>query len=216
MCASNSRAVLVALVALAIAPPAIAQNSTVKIHEAAFNKFAAAVQPLQFSQRYVLRFTINTFWGRETITLCDSTVRARVTGLTFDIASSGITITGTGSGTWCGLIITAPNVRTSAVASFNSSTRTVRVTVGNVTVSPTVTIPVPDWARLLGLPARISVMLPSFTVGSALSIPPIPVDSGLLRVDAPAGPIAVPVAARNVQLFRRNGYLELTSNVQVR
>lgn len=216
MCVFSSRAALVALAALAIASPASAQNSTVKIHEAAFNKFAGAIQPLRFSQRYVLRFTIRTFWGTETITLCDSTVRASVTGINFDITPSGITITGRGTGTWCGLAISAPDVRMSASAFFNASSRTVRVSVGSVTVSPRVTISVPGWAQLLGLPPRITVMLPSFTVGSSLAVPPIPVDSGLLHVEAPAGPITVPVRARNVQLVRRNGYLELTSNVQVR
>ena len=201
---------------LLAAPPARAQNSTVKIHEAAFNKFANAIGPLQISRRYALRFTIQTFWGRETITLCDSTVTANIMNVRFDVAPSGITITGMGIGSWCGLPIIAPEVRMNASAVYNASSRTVRVSVGNVTVSPHVIIGVPDWARLLGLPPRIDVALPSFSIGASFAVPPIPVDTGLLHVDAPAGPITMPVGVNNVQLFRRNGYLELRSNVQVR
>ena len=213
----SSRAPLIALLGvLAIAPPASAQNSTLKIHESAFNKFAAVIGPLQFTRRYALRFTIRTFWGPEAITLCDSMVTANVINVRFDVAPSGITITGMGIGSWCGLPIIAPEVRMNASAIYSASSRTVRVTVGNVTVSPHVLIGVPDWARFLGLPATIDVALPSFSVGASFAVPPIPIDSGILHVDAPAGPIAVPVGARNVQLFRRNGYLELRSNVQVR
>jgi hypothetical protein len=214
----NNRALLVAAIGLlAIAPHASAQNSSVKIYESAFNKFAALIQPLQFTQRYALRFTIRTFWGsRETITLCDSTVVANILNVRFDIAPSGITITGIGVGSWCGLGILAPEVRLSATAFYSASSRTVRINVGNVAVAPRVIVPIPGWAQLLGLPSRIDVALPRFSVGASFAVPPIPVDSGLLHVEAPAGPIQVPVRARNVQLIRRNGYLELTSNVQVR
>ena len=213
----SRRVPLVAIfAALAIVPPASAQNSTLKIHESAFNKFATMVGPLQFSQRYALRFTIGTPWGPETITLCDSTVLANIINIRFDVAPSGITITGMGLGTWCGFPIIAPEVRMSATASYNASSRTVRVSVGNVTVSPHVLVPVPEWARILGLPRTLDVVLPPISNGASIAVPPIPDDTGLLHVEAPARAIAIPVRVQNVQLLRRNGYLELRSNVQVR
>jgi hypothetical protein len=214
---SNRMVLGVAFAALAAAPPASAQNSTVRIYESAFDKFAAMIQPLQFRQRYALRFTIRTFWGsRETITLCDATVVANIMNVQFDIAPSGITIRGMGIGSWCGLAIIAPQVSLSATATYSASSRTVRMNVSTVRVSPQVLVPIPLWAQVLGLPSVMVVGLPQFTVGAAFAIPPIPVDSGLLHVEAPAGPIALPVGMRNVQLLTRNGYLELRGNVQAR
>jgi hypothetical protein len=163
-----------------------------------------------------LRLTIRTPFGSDTITLCDATASVNFLNVVFDIAPSGITITGMGVGSWCGFTILVPDVRMSATAVYSASSRTVRINVSNVTVSPRLGVPVPGWAQLLGLPSRIDVGLPSFRVGSSFAVPPIPVDTGLLHVDAPAGPIAVPVGVTNVEVRPRNGYLELRSNVQAR
>lgn len=194
---------LAALVATgALAAPAAAQDGIVTVRESAFNELAGALEPLTLSGHKTLEVSIATFWGPVRITVCDSDWTATVRDLAFDIRPATVEVTGDVEASWCGLNFTGDLLTTGDVG-YSAGPNAVVVSVASTSVQPRFSI------------FGIDVRLPAINVGPTLSLPPIPVRTAFVRFETAAGPTDLRVTPHNVFLTKRNGFIELRSDVAV-
>lgn len=194
-----------ALVAIVGGGPAMAQDVNLRVEEVTFDEFAAAIQPMPINGQYAFRTTINLgIFGRHTITWCDSAYSGSVDGLKFDIDTTDIEIEGDVSLSWCGFRFGAPGPELSAIGdvTYNTADSTIRFSFTSATVQPSITA----FGRVIHLPVSINIA-PTF------NIPPLHFGSTVMFFSTVDGAYYAHMTPTSVTVRKRNGYIELTSNV---
>lgn len=179
--------------------PALGEDATVHVYDAAFDEMAGRIEPIEMSGRYAYRVGV----GWMTVTICDSAWSARVTHLAFHVTPTGIQITGTVSARWCNASFSAP-LKTTGDVVYDAAQSVIRVTVNPTSIQPRVSV--------LGYQVRLPVTI---DVAPALTIPPLPIGIGWLVVQTPNGEERVAVMPRNLTLTKLAGYVELRGDVSV-
>jgi hypothetical protein len=179
--------------------PAAAQDATIRIFDATLNEFANELQPITLRGTYKL--SLHTFAGE--VTLCESPYTVNLLQLRFATTPASVQLTGQVDATWCNLTVTAP-LSTTANASYNPTQRAIIATISPTSIQPHVNV--------LGLDVALPV---SVNAPASLNIPPIPVGVGQLSLQAVHGPVKLRLEPQNVSLLKRNGYLELQTDLAV-
>lgn len=194
---------LAALLFLPARPPEAAD--TVRIYASTFDKFVNSI-PLQATGRYKFQVTINLgLLGRHKITVCDSNYTAIVSGMKFAIAPSNVRADGDLSATWCGLSF-GGKVSSTGNIYYASGDKTVRFDFWSAAVQPSFTVNVFGFTFTVRLPMHVNV-------APTLEIPPLPVRSTRISFETADGPRNLYMTPHDVTLVKRDGYIELDSNV---
>ena len=184
---------------LVLSSPSVAlgQDAAVRVYDSLFNQFAGQLEPMNLSGHYT--FQVNVAWW--TVTVCDSDWTAQVSQLNFATSPGGTQITGSVDASWCGVSFHAP-LNTSANASYSN---------GNIWISanPTYIQPV---VHILAWDVALPV---SIDVSSALTLPPIPINTALFGFNTAQGFETLRLTPLNVSLTRGNGYMELDSDLSI-
>ena len=166
------------------------------IGESVLNEMAAAVGTLTFKD--TLSFP-NPFTFYPFIT-CSA--EADVTGIHFSIQPADIQVTGKVNGRICGVDLPVDGgISTTATITYDGTSRKIRVSTSATSLRPSAG----------GHAAPFTV-----NIGSALTLPPLPFGAGAFDVDTLQGSIGFVLAGRNVQLYNRNGYVEVRGDVALR
>ena len=189
-------------VALAAPASALAQDGIVKVRESAFNELADRIEPIALTGHRTLTVSIPTPFGTARITVCDSDWTATVSGIDFDISPARIQITGDVSAVWCGLSFSGV-FTTDGDATYSAAQNAVVMTVQGTSIRPQFTV----WG--------VTVNLPAINVGPTFNLPPLPIGAAFARLETVSGPIDLTLTAQNVAVTKRNGLIELQSDVVV-
>jgi hypothetical protein len=205
MLSSTSSVPAGCLLVVALSSTVSAEDGAVRVYESTFTKLATAVQPLRLSRSFSISVPVPNplipgliHWVSHS---CAAV--ADVTGLTFDITAAGVAVRGSVSASVCDVSFSG-TLNTFATMTYNSSTRSLRVTTGSTSVRPSVTA----FGQTVFAPFSINV-------GPSLSFPPIPVDTASFVVETPGALRTFRLTGRNVQLSRQNGFIELRGDVQL-
>ena len=185
-----------------------AADGTIKVYESTFNEFIDAVEPIKITGNYNLSFTINAgIFGTHTISLCNSSYSATVTGLSFDITSSAVTADGDVSASWCNVSFTSSELDATGDIYYSSSISSVVFDFTSASVKPCASITFP-------VVGTLNVCLPfSINIAPTLSIPPVYVGPALISYETGAGTSTLLMTPSNMALQKRDGYIEFTSDV---
>lgn len=189
---------LAAVLGIVAGPPALGQDTVVRVFDAALNKVANRVQPITIQGRYR---AVASAWGLQ-FTLCDSPYTVRLSQLQLATSPVGIAVTGRVDATWCGLSF-ATNVSTTAQAVYSPAARAILITVLPINVQPRFNI--------LGVDIPLPV---SFNVATSSSAP-LRVGGAQLAVQGVHGPVALRVQPQNVSVTSGPGYLELRCDLGI-
>ncbi|HEY7647913.1 MAG TPA: hypothetical protein VID04_02820 [Methylomirabilota bacterium] len=200
----RARCIGLALLLLALAPAAArAQGGTVRVYQATFNELASRIQPLTMSGRYRLQFTAQTWLGPVTWTVCDSAWSATVTQLSFSITPGAATLNGRVDATWCNLAFNS-NLAMNVDVRYEPQQKLVYVSTSPTAIQPRFNV----LGQNIALPFTIDV-------APSLTLPPIPVVTGLVYFETSRGIVDLRVSPQNVTLSKRNGYVEIQGDVSV-
>jgi hypothetical protein len=188
----------------AIAPEQLVfeQPPLIKVYESTFNEFIDAVEPIQVTGRYKLSVTVD-LWilGTHTITLCDSSYTATVSDLDFDITSANVQSDGDVNASWCGFSFGADVDATGDIYYYNPD-HTVRFNFTSASIQPSFNA----FGYTVWLPVHINI-------APTLNIPPVRVGTALIYYESAAGQRQIYMDPQNVTVQKRNGYIELQSDV---
>ena len=183
----------------------LAQDVDVRIYESTLNEFVDELQPVQFTGRYAFRTTIDLGpFGRHTITWCDSGYAGTLDGLEFDINSNRIAVEGDAAFSWCGVGFGAPGPELTGTGdvTYNFADSTVRFNFEAVNVQPTLHI----FDSVITLPITINI-------ASMFNVPPLRVGSTYVSFATAEDSRYVRLTPIGVTVTKRNGYIQLTTNL---
>jgi len=184
-------------------------DAVVEIRESLFNEAAAAIEPIRVTGRKEWRVPD---WvplvGGEAI--CDPEYTADVTGITLGIAPGGVTGRARIRAHWCGQAFTA-DVDTTGDIVYDPAERHFLVTIAPTSVTPkfviTIDVRLKEYKFEVPLPVTIDL--------AGITAPPIRVRSFFFTYETSKGSGTLHGTPRNLVLFKRNGYLELQSDLRL-
>jgi len=207
------RAIAVLLcLSLGLAPRAPAEDGALRVYEAVLDRYAAAIQPLTLTRTWSFLLWILAanplLFGIPTPVpipySCAAT--ASVTGLHFDIIPAAVSVSGSASGTVCGLPYTS-RLQSNVAVSVDPASR-------RLTLRPTGAMTVSGRVRILGI--DVAAPFGSVSVVPSLSAISVPLAAVPFELDTPAGPRTLELVMHNHQLSLHGGYLEIKADAFVR
>jgi hypothetical protein len=178
-------------------------RGSIKLYASALNEVGEKIEPVVFAGRYRFR-TCSCIPGTsicDCLNICNSDYTARVTRLRFAIGAERVRVTGRVDARWCGASFDAA-LETTANVAYRSAHRAILVDVGPTNVQPVFHVA----GYEVKLPLRINV-------APALTLPPIPVATGLVHFETGQGPRSLRLSPSHVTLAQRDGHLELQAHV---
>lgn len=188
-------------------PTAVAE--TVKVYTSTFNEFSNSILPVTLSGSYKLSFTVDLgLFGKHTITLCNSTYSATVSTLTFSISTTAVTAGGKVSARWCNITFADSQLNATGNVYYSAADGNVHFAFSSASVKPCASIRFPVINRTL------TVCLPvNINVAPTLNIPPLAIRTTVISHESAGGQRNIFMTPRNISLVKRNGYLELQTDV---
>ena len=189
--------------------PASAADGTVRVYEATFNDFTNAIKPITVTGHYKYSITIDAgLFGEYSVTICNSDYKATVSGLTFSITPSGVTVDGNVDVDWCHLSFSSSELDASGNIFYSYADQAVRFYFYSASVQPCFPVDTPLGSRNVCLPVHINI-------APTLNIPPLPIRPSVISFETASGPKQLFLKPRNVSLVKQNGYIELQSDVDI-
>jgi hypothetical protein len=195
---------------MAATPPAMTLAPTgrgkVRIYESLLNKIAEEMEPLRMDGSYTFKAGCTEF-GCVVRKTCDWT--ARVDGLKLSVRPEGIRLTGDLSASWCDISFSAPVQTTGNVeyvthmpsAEGVATQSFVRIRVDPTDIQPR--FPIAGYEAKLPIDINVA---PSFSWR-------VPVETALFAFENVGGVQRLRLTPTQVNLLKRNGYLELQAHV---
>lgn len=177
-----------------------ATDGVITISESTFNKFADAIGTLNYSDRYKVKVG--------GITVCNAKYTASLTDLEFDIKTTGVDVEGEVSAEWCGFNFGSDGPELDATGNiyYDPTINSVRFSFNSASVKVKIHVDVWFWEG--------DVTVTTIDVTDMLNdIPPVPVRRTLLSFDAAGGTEYIFMDPLNVSLQKKNGSIELHSDV---
>ena len=177
-----------------------AADGVITIRESAFNKFASAIGTLNYSGRYVFKVS--------GITICNSAYSASLSDIRFDLKSTGVDVEGNVTASWCGFNFgsSGPELDAAGNIYYDPVTNSVRFSFSSANVKVKIHIDVGFWEG--------DVTIKTIDVTDMLNdIPPLPVSRALFSYEAAGGTDYIFMDPYNVSLRKKDGAVELHSDV---
>jgi len=177
-------------------------DAILEVRESAFNRAAATIEPVRKTGHY--KFTVDLRLG--TVTVCDSDWTTDVSGITLGIAPGRVSVRAKARAHWCDQAFTA-DIDTTGDIVYDPARRHFLITINPTSVTPRLVVTFMDW--------KFEVPLP-FTINLAqITAPPIPVRSFFFTYETSKGSGTLHGTPRDVALVKRQGYIELQSNLRL-
>lgn len=208
---SRSSALLLAA-GLALPATLPAEDGTLRVHESALNDFATAIQPLTITRtfNFVLWILVpNPFlFGIPTPMpvpfSCVAT--GSVTGLSFDITPSAVSVRGNLNGSVCGVGYSS--------SLFGPVTIAVDSVARSLAVRPVGPMRIAASVSFLGI--NVGAPFGNLNLTPSLTVASIPLGAVAFELETPHGPRSLALVTRNHQLSLHDGYLEIKADAHFR
>lgn len=184
-----------------------AEDGRVGIHESLLNEVATAIGSLSFQGSLTIPIPVpNPFFPIGPLFfIINSTcgVTVNVTNVRFDMnaAPDPIRVSGQVNGTICNVPLIGGTVNTTATVVHDETAGTLRIDTAPTTLRPSAG----------GFTAPFTV-----NVGPAFSLPAIPFRATVLEIVTSSGPMPFLLSSDDVELTRRNNFIEVRGNVSLR
>lgn len=188
---------------------AMRPDAVVELRESVFNEAAAAIEPIRLTGRKEWRVPdwVPVVGGNA---ICDPEYTADVTGITLGIAPEGVGVHAHVRAHWCGQAFTA-EVDTTGDVAYDPAARHILVTIDPTSVTPrfVVTIDVRVARYQFEVPLPVTIDLAGITA------PPIRVQSFFFTYETSRGSGTLHGTPRDLALIKRQGYVELQSDLRL-
>jgi len=187
----------------------LAPDAVLEVRESAFNEAAAALEPIQFMGRkeWNVPDWVPVGGGKA---ICNPNYTVDLTGVKVGIAPEGVSVRAHVRARWCGQAFTA-DIDTTGDIEYVPDRRHFLVTIAPTSVTPnfviTIDIYVDEYKFEVPLPITIDL--------GQITVPPIRVRTFSFAFWTSKGSDELHATPRDLTLVKKDGYMELQSNVRL-
>lgn len=205
--------------------PALGADAETRLYSSALNELVSSISPIRFESpengaANPLRIPYYNWRGQKKhYPICSGNWEADLKNVTFTILTTSISIDGNIDATWtCGIDFSFDSATFHTTANISADENNISISTNSLNVTITLAAPlistdipgVPSWLRF----SKDVKFSKTIRVHQGLNFPPIPIRTTLLNFETAGGEFDLRVDPYSTTIEKKNGYIEIKSNVK--